>query len=527
MAKIKIGKNVIENLTTGMYEDSKIIYREYIQNAADQIDKVTKLNLFNGEKLYMAIEINREKRRISIYDNATGIKADEVAEKLANVADSDKEKGIDKGFRGIGRLGGLAYCDQLKFITSYKGEKIKTTMTWDAKKCREMIEDPKVKKSAEEILNEIIKYEFTEWEEDDHFFIVQMIDIRKENNELLDEDKICTYVAWNAPVPYNNEFLFKSKIENYIKQNNYKVDEYEIRVNGDDIHKRYKDKLYERQSHKKYDELYDVEFKEFYNKKGELLAWMWFGISCFKKNIPASSNEMKGIRLRKENIQIGDSTTLDKFFKETRGNGYYVGEVHAVHKDLIPNARRDYFNENETRVEFDAELKYYFKEKLHKVYHDANTVKNAFKKINGFKGKNNELETKQFVNKEERKRFEEGLEQAEKTACKAEKEIIKFKNKSQSDKVLRKVIQAVEKEYNKSHNINIKNEEESNQKLKPINRPNKIIKEGKASYLTNELSKLNKGERKVVERIYIVIKNVLPPESSDELINKIQSELKK
>ena len=34
-----IGKNVIENLTTAMYEDLRIIYREYIQNSADSIDK--------------------------------------------------------------------------------------------------------------------------------------------------------------------------------------------------------------------------------------------------------------------------------------------------------------------------------------------------------------------------------------------------------------------------------------------------------------------------------------------------------
>ena len=34
-----IGKDVIESLTIGMYEDSRFIFREYIQNAADQIDK--------------------------------------------------------------------------------------------------------------------------------------------------------------------------------------------------------------------------------------------------------------------------------------------------------------------------------------------------------------------------------------------------------------------------------------------------------------------------------------------------------
>lgn len=34
------GANILENLTTGMYKDSKVIYREYIQNACDQIDRL-------------------------------------------------------------------------------------------------------------------------------------------------------------------------------------------------------------------------------------------------------------------------------------------------------------------------------------------------------------------------------------------------------------------------------------------------------------------------------------------------------
>ena len=33
-----VGKNVLETLTTGMYDDARFIFREYIQNAADQID---------------------------------------------------------------------------------------------------------------------------------------------------------------------------------------------------------------------------------------------------------------------------------------------------------------------------------------------------------------------------------------------------------------------------------------------------------------------------------------------------------
>ena len=41
--KPHIGKNVIETLTLGMYEDARFIFREYIQNAADQIDEAVEL----------------------------------------------------------------------------------------------------------------------------------------------------------------------------------------------------------------------------------------------------------------------------------------------------------------------------------------------------------------------------------------------------------------------------------------------------------------------------------------------------
>ncbi|KAB3534495.1 ATP-binding protein [Alkaliphilus pronyensis] len=520
MTKIKIGKNVIENLTTGMYEDSKIIYREYIQNAADQIDKAKKSGLFVGEDLYIEIQIDDKKRNISIYDNATGIKTSDIVKKLADIADSDKNKTEDKGFRGIGRLGGLAYCDKLRFITSYKGEDKKTIMTWDAKRCRELIDDSSVKKSAEEILEEIISYETLKHDKNDHFFTVEMLNIRSENSELLDENKVCQYIAWNAPVPYNIDFLFTSKIKDYINSRGYKVDEYQILVNGDDIHKRYKDKLYESQTYKMYDQLYDVEFKELHNSKGELLAWIWFGVSGFKKNIPSSSNEMKGIRLRKENIQIGDEITLDKFFKETRGNGYYVGEVHAIHNDLVPNARRDYFNENNTRVEFDTELEYFFKNTLHYVYHDANKIKNSFKKIQTYGEKTKEFDTKPFINKDEKTKLQEELDKMAEDVKKAQKEIKRYKEKAESNNVLKRVMSVYEKEY--ANPIDYLRET-----AKEIDILETEKKDKKEIYITSELSKLNKGERKIVEKIYTVIKAMLDPKTSGELINKIQSELKK
>lgn len=115
----EIGKNIIENLTTAMYENSYTIYREYIQNAADSIDKA----IMNKNNAVIDILIEFAKRRITIYDNAMGISQSKFRNTLSNIADSQKNPSKEKGFRGIGRLAGLAYCDKLVFRTSAKGEK--------------------------------------------------------------------------------------------------------------------------------------------------------------------------------------------------------------------------------------------------------------------------------------------------------------------------------------------------------------------------------------------------------------------
>ena len=70
-----VGKNLLDNLTTGMYADSKVIYREYIQNACDQIDLAIKLGILSPDEGNVDIYIDSKKRYISIKDNATGVRA--------------------------------------------------------------------------------------------------------------------------------------------------------------------------------------------------------------------------------------------------------------------------------------------------------------------------------------------------------------------------------------------------------------------------------------------------------------------
>ena len=77
----------------------------------------------------------------------------------------------------------------------------------------------------------------------------------------------------------------------------------------------------------------------------ELYALGWYGVSNWYGSL--SEHELSGIRVRKGNILIGDSKTLNAIFKEARFNGWTQGELFIVTDKLIPNARRDDFEQNE------------------------------------------------------------------------------------------------------------------------------------------------------------------------------------
>ena len=521
----KIGKNVLENLTQGMYDDSRIIYREYIQNSADQIDKAIQNNSFPDEEMEIQIKIDKHNRNIIIFDNANGIPKAEVEQRLADVADSQKVQGQDKGFRGIGRLGGLGYCQKLRFVTSYAGEDIQTTMIWDSERLENIFGDPNIHDSAEKILNEIIKYEYEPCDKDKHFFKVELIGIKDTNNKLLDVEDIKQYVSEVAPLDYGQSFIFSSLIDEFISKHEDELPplhKYNIFINEEDIYKNYPTYIYKinNGTKSKIDEITDIQLDIIHDYSGKAVAWIWYAISSFKSSIPMKGNPLRCLRLRQFNIEIGNEETLDKFFKEKRGNGYFMGEVHAILPELIPNARRDYFNENPARRNFEESLKGYFSKNLDGLYKAGSEINSSYNKLENLRDIQEDNAKKQklgFASKNDQRQMEQKLELAEARAKDAEKTINKLKDKAATvpNSALQKMISKVIKEREKVTTIVNKPIEETKKDAKP-----------KPKLLVDELSKLNKSERKLVSSIYDVIKANLPPEFSDILIQKIQNELK-
>jgi Skp family chaperone for outer membrane proteins len=513
--KTKIGKDVIDSLALSMYEDARFVFREYIQNSADQIDIAFGSGLFKSkDDGLINISISKSKKEILIADNATGIESAKVESVLKNVAQSSKKLGINKGFRGIGRLGGIGYCRELIFETSYKGESVKTILKWDADLLSSIINDRSKNEEAVEVIDRVTTTTTEKEKVSEHYFKVYLVGVK--SNELLDVSNVREYLSMVAPVPYESHFVLSDKIYKKCTDWDVTLDEYQIIVNNDQIFKPYTSTVYEpeRDGKKRVDEIKDLKFFEIQSAdKKKKLAFGWYGISNFEKQIP-SINIARGIRLRKDNIQIGDSRTLIKLFKESRGNYYFFGEVFAVDKYLIPNARRDYFRENETLKEFENELRYLLHNELHQLYYYASQVRSATKKIEklaSFKKYFEEKATKSgFTNDKEKKRLESEFEKYKASAQKAEKELSKLSSKISTPEDPKSRI---------FKNITAEKKEVADLvKVEPTN--------GKTKYATDELSRLSSKDRKLVSKVFSVIDKVLTPDLAANLKEKIKQEFR-
>ncbi len=516
-----IGKNVIENLTTAMYEDLRIIYREYIQNSADSIDKAIKQKLVTSAEARIDIEINVKAKTVIVIDNGIGIKSSDFERIMSSIADSEKDRAEDKGFRGIGRLGGISSCEKLRFSCSAPGEAILSVCTWDAKTVREILVDKTRNPSAAELVDMVTIYETKPCAAEEHFFKVEMLDVESTSLELLDEQSVKDYLRAVAPIPYAVGFMWKAKIAEFANDHGFRIDEYQVFVNGDRLFKPYTTNLYEPKNNSKatYDSLIDVKFEIFNDNSGQVIAWMWYGISKFEKQIP-SINPMRGIRLRKSNIQIGNENTFAShdFYDETRGGLYFVGEVFATDKDLIPNGRRDYFNLNDNCREFERLLRPLFFDRFKSIYHYANDYKKALQRqvdfVEARKEFNSKVETGGFLDAEDKQKAEEAIKDKMKAAEAAKKVIETRDSKEKTDDVLSRVYSTLRKDYKLP---------ESKKKEETLPDPEQKGKQ----YITQSLSKLSKKDQKLVSRIYSILRAILPRDTADMVITKIQEELSK
>ena len=241
----KIGKNLIEILMYSMYDDAKVVLREYVQNAYDAINEAVDIGILEAAKYgYVNIILDNRHRSVHINDNGTGIVKKFAAKKLLDIADSFKDGKNTAGHYGIGRLTGLQFCERLIFRTSAKGEDEYTEVVFDSNMARMILNDTNDHRNAEEVVNSIATVKFGPEEIDKHYFEIEMENIRKDYSQLLDEDSVREYLEEVAPIDYSTQFknllINRAEIPPHIKSQRDNLKYIQLSINNlVDIRKRY------------------------------------------------------------------------------------------------------------------------------------------------------------------------------------------------------------------------------------------------------------------------------------------------
>ena len=340
-----------------MYERPKDIFREYIQNAVDSIDIAVSEKQVTQEKAQIDIEIDKEGRRIRISDNGIGIGTDNAVKYLLDIGHSPKRFTNARGFRGIGRLAGLAYCENLIFETSAVGEGRRTLVEFDAKTLRERMINESVDVDLLSLISDVVTIRAEQEAQTKHYFNVVMTGV-EDTDDILDMDKMLQYLEQVSPVDFDKTFGWGKIIKSKLRVLGFSPSSYNIFL-GDGIvstpvKKAYRDIVVSDRLRKLEDNICEIETKLF-TCNGETVAYLWYAKTSYYGTL--QDEGIKGIRVRKGNILIGDKTNLNHIFKDERFNGWMIGELHILSDRLIPNARRDEMEKNAEYYALTADLR--------------------------------------------------------------------------------------------------------------------------------------------------------------------------
>jgi histidine kinase/DNA gyrase B/HSP90-like ATPase len=345
-SRITVGKDVLELLSSSMYLNPLAIYREYIQNCADSIDEARATGLLEisapGKVDFL---IDQSKRSIKICDNGIGLSADDFLPRLLSLGNSKKRGSHARGFRGVGRLAGLGYCQEIIFRGRSAASESVTELRWDCRVFKSILRSDTFAGDLKEVVSDIVTTRSVKGGRfPSHFFEVELLGIIRHGNDLLlNEGLIRAYLSQVAPVPMPPNFPFSTRIQEHIGRVNATT--IHIFLNGAET-PLYRPHVPAFEVRKGVSETFcDVEFIDIPGEGGTLVATGWILHHDYLGAIPSALG-FKGLRVRVGNMQIGDATLLDGIFPESRFNGWSVGEFHVLDRRILPNGRRDYFEQN-------------------------------------------------------------------------------------------------------------------------------------------------------------------------------------
>src|SRR5262249_5922312 len=219
------------------------------------------------------------------------------------------------------------------------------SVTWDCRALRERLANPAFGGDLQRIVADVVSISHEKADDiADHFFEVRLRDVARLRNDLLLNERIVShYLAQVSPVPFSPEFSFGKRIEARLVSHAPRIP-INLTVAGEPVFRPYRDEtIFPSSSHRL--GIADIEFVEFANVDGETGAFGWIAHHEYVRSIPLSLG-IRGFRERVGDLQVGEANLFDESFKESRFNGWTIGEIHVKDPRIVPNARRDNFEVN-------------------------------------------------------------------------------------------------------------------------------------------------------------------------------------
>lgn len=115
-------------------------------------------------------------------------------------------------------------------------------MIWDANLLKQIINDRDNSEEAVDVLARVTDTITKKEAADKHYFKVILENVT--SDELLNVERVKNYLSMVAPVDISSQFIYRSQINKFIKDNGLKVDTYNIYVNEEQIYKPYTTHIY-------------------------------------------------------------------------------------------------------------------------------------------------------------------------------------------------------------------------------------------------------------------------------------------
>ena len=301
----------------------------------------------------MEISIDLPRQGVIIRDNGPGLSEESAARALVPIGHSNKCRESSRGFRGVGRLSGLAFADTVTFLTRCEGARSVTKITWNGSGIRKRVAEIN---HTDRSIRDCVKIEKIPANDfPQHFFEVQLEGIhRHAAGDVLNREVVRAYVAEVCPVPMSTTFPFAADVDRRLACERPVTVTVMLSGSARPLRRPFASTI--PLGPHKVDQYLDFESFDIPSLGTSRPAGVgWIAHSSYLGVIPKGLG-IRGLRARVGNIQIGGEDIFDHLFAQDRFNRWCIGEVHVMDHRIVPNGRRDYFEASPHTRNFENHL---------------------------------------------------------------------------------------------------------------------------------------------------------------------------